>query len=208
MHNYCGQQYDNQINNTSENVGKCSAYSMLFSLGYCVSDGVNATRIDATYNVATMHFGNYPPSFKQYNCICMNNTGYAIFGHSCASSDEQVIRNAVFLNNRATDGVLMFWNSQTKFINSYFKNNSVNVFISYLSSSNELHFESCYHDGISVIASDLNPVGFYQIDVPEITICQMYNYENIYEFLKLRTKLCGNGVNVNPFIFALIIANS
>ena len=155
------------LNETSADASNCKDYSIVLRVGTCSSKSINCTRLAVNSDIATLHFGANPPSYYLNEMYAINNTGQAIFGHTCSTDAEMKSENIVLVDNHATSGVFGFWKYQHRIVNAYIIRNNVNKIYRYVTCT--IIFDKCYHDGICkddtcTINNEVNTKTLYEIN--------------------------------------------
>lgn len=176
---YTSSSSNHAINSSCVSACDCLSYSIILGQCACVSDSVNVTECSSKGTVSTIHYGWHPSSYYQENFIGRNNTGPAIFGHSCSSTAEQKCLNIVLIDNTASLGVIGFWNNNHRLVNSYFLRNTICKLYKFNKNA-VVTFERCFNEGITDV-TEVNPKTSYQTSI-DIT---RFNYE---EFKKKMIK--------------------
>lgn len=183
----CLNTANNQLNQTS--VDSCQDEKLAIVIGpsKCVSSQLNGSRTYSTgsSHVGVIHLAWSPSKYYMCNFIGLNNTGETIIGPSTTSTELQIMRDIVVVNNNVSIGIFQFWKKNHKIINAYIHGNTKKgVVWSDNKSDIVVEFEGCYHDGIDGITVDKSPKTFYETNtfIPPQQ-CKFYE-----EFAKLCLK--------------------
>ena len=169
---------------------------------------MNCSKLKASSLVVSLLFGWHPISYYQNNVIVYNNTGYAIFGNSHSSSEEQISRNIALIRNAASSGLIGAWRSVHRYINAYVIGNSINNVHFYEPDTSKIIFEHCYVDGTMSGVTEEDKITTMTGSVKSVgLLCSFPNYKLLYESAKRYTKTCKRTNRLYIHLYIIIVSS-